>query len=368
MRIILLVILALHGLIHIMGFVKSVNPALIEQLHMPVPKVARIFWLLAAILFLVSAVLYFLKTECWWVPATVAIAVSQVLIVLSWHDARFGTIANLIILLPVIMGIMSSLPSSYGNVYKAEVKKRLHPGIDTTILTDTDIQVLPDIVQKYLRYTGAVGKPKVHNVRIVFNGSMKRNMESGWMNITSHQYNFFDQPARFFYIEAAVFGMPFDGLHLYRGSNATMQIKVASLFQVVDAKGEKMSHGETVTIFNDMCLMAPATLIDPRIHWEPVDPLTVKARFTNEPISITALLKFNEKGELVDFISNDRYYSENGKTYLDYQWSTPVRNYVEFNGRKVPSYGEAVWQTPGGKCTYARFDLKEIEYNCSEFK
>jgi hypothetical protein len=84
---------------------------------------------------------------------------------------------------------------------------------------------------------------------------MKRNIKSGWMNITSHQYNFFDELSRFFFIRAKMFGIPFDGLHVYAGNTATMQIKVASMFQVVDAKGEKMSHGETVTILNDMCFM-----------------------------------------------------------------------------------------------------------------
>jgi hypothetical protein len=31
-----------------------------------------------------------------------------------------------------------------------------------------------------------------------------------------------------------------------------------------------------VTMFNDMCLLAPVTLIDERIRWEPVDRLTAK--------------------------------------------------------------------------------------------
>jgi hypothetical protein len=30
-----------------------------------------------------------------------------------------------------------------------------------------------------------------------------------------------------------------------------------------------MSQSETVTLFNDMCIMAPATLVDAPIAWEP---------------------------------------------------------------------------------------------------
>jgi len=257
---------------------------------------------------------------------------------------------------------------NYRNTYETEVRKRLKPLPDPSILTPEEIQSLPEPVRKYLEFAGAVGKPKIQNVRVVFNGSMKRNRKSNWMAITSRQYNFFDEPSRLFYIRAKMFGIPFDGLHLYAGNTATMQIKVASVFQVVDAKGEKMSHGETVTVFNDMCCMAPATLIDKNIQWETIDAFTVKAAYTNDQIAVSAILKFNENGELQDFISNDRYYCEDGKTYLPYTWSTPVRNYIERNGRMVPSYGEAIWHMPDGDFCYARFDLEEIEYNCTDFR
>ena len=141
------------------------------------------------------------------------------------------------------------------------------------------------------------------------------------------------------------------------------------MFQVVDAKGDKMSHGETVTVFNDMCFMAPATLISKSIQWETIDSHTVKAHFTNGNIKVSAILKFNATGELVDFISEDRFYCEDGKTYLSYKWSTPIKNYIEIEGRKVPSYGEAIWHIRyEGEFCYAKFDLKEIEYNCMEFK
>ena len=65
---------------------------------------------------------------------------------------------------------------NYRNIYQTEVQKRLKPVSDPQILTSKDIQSLPEPVQKYLIYVGAVGKPKVHNVRVVFNGSMNK----GW--------------------------------------------------------------------------------------------------------------------------------------------------------------------------------------------
>lgn len=187
------------------------------------------------------------------------------------------------------------------------------------------------------------------------------------MKIHSQQYNFFDDPARLFYIRAKMFGIPFDGLHQYTGDHATMQIKVANLISVVDASGDKMDQGETVTMLNDMCLMAPATLIDTGITWREIDDLTVEARFTNRNQTIVATLYFNEAGAMTNFISNDRFLSSDGKEYLNYPWSTPVKNWQEINGRKIPTSGETIWQTPEGPFCYGRFDIGEIEYNLSEF-
>jgi hypothetical protein len=136
----------------------------------------------------------------------------------------------------------------------------------------------------------------------------------------------------------------------------------------VDARGVEMNQGETVTLFNDMCLLAPSTLIGGNIRWEPIDTSTVKARFTNKGNVITALLYFNDKGELINFVSDDRFYSKDGKTFKNYRWSTPVTGYKDVDGRKVASYGEAAWLIPEGKYSYTKFKLDEIEYNCKEYK
>lgn len=256
---------------------------------------------------------------------------------------------------------------SYSNLLRAEVEEGLKRYSNQSILTEEDIKHLPLPVQKYIRYTGAVGKEKLHNFRAVFKGGIKPNPDSDFLDFSSTQYNFIDQPTRAFYIKSKMYGVPFDGLHLYKGSSATMQIKVASLFQVADAKGPEMNKGETVTMFNDMCFLGPASLIDKNIKWETVDSLTVKAKFTNTENTITALLYFNDKGELIKFSSDDRYESADGKVYKNYTWTTPIKNYKEFNGRKVATYGEAIWHKPSGEFCYGKFNLAEIEYNCRGF-
>jgi hypothetical protein len=56
--------------------------------------------------------------------------------------------------------------------------------------------------------------------------------------------------------------------------------------------------------------------------------------------------------------------SADGKTYKNYPWSTPTRDYKDFGGRKVPGYGEAIWHMPEGEYCYGKFNLQMVEYNC----
>lgn len=166
-----------------------------------------------------------------------------------------------------------------------------------------------------------------------------------------------------------MFGIPVLGLHSYTAEGASMLIKAAGLITVLDSRGPEMRISDTTTLFNDMCFFAPATLIDNRIKWETVNSLTVKAIFENKGTKISALLYFNDKGELINFVSDDRYYTPLNGSSKKARWSTPIKDYRERNGLKLANYGEAIWQLPEGDYCYAKFtNIKEIEYNSKSFK
>jgi hypothetical protein len=192
-----------------------------------------------------------------------------------------------------------------------------------------------------------------------------REKGNDWFKFTSEQFNFIDSPTRLFFMKAKVKGLSTHGYHAYKKEDASILIKVLSLFPVVDIRAKEMYPTETVTYFNDLCLFAPSALIDKRISWKLIDKLSVKAIFTNNKTSISAILSFNEKGQLVNFISEDRYSIDDMKTY---PFSTPVNKYKSIYGYNLPTYGEATWQYPEGKFVYGEFNLKSIEYNVSQFK
>jgi hypothetical protein len=112
-----------------------------------------------------------------------------------------------------------------------------------------------------------------------------------------------------------------------------------------------------------MCVLAPSSLLDANVSWETLGPLKVRATFRNAGQTVSGTLLFNELGQLVNFYSDDRYMSSDGKRYERYRWSTPLRDYRDFGGTNLASHGDAAWALPTGEYVYGRFDLESVQYN-----
>jgi hypothetical protein len=365
MKITLTIVLVFHGIVHLLGFAKAFSLAPLSQLKNKVSKFNGILWLCASALYLLMALLLLTGNNSWTLLPMVALPISQYLIVISWKDSRWGSLVNTVILAAAITSYSSW---RFNSLYENEVRINLTQSFTQvdSLLSEFDLVELPQLVQNYIRYSGAVGKPKVRNFKVEFSGQIRKNEALEWMPFTSQQYNFVTTSTRLFFMNAVMKNLPVAGFHSFRNGQAAMDIRLLSLFKVQYQSGKEMGIAETVTFFNDMCCMAPATLIDKRIKWIEVGEHYVKAQFTNNNISISAKLYFNDKGELINFISNDRYAVQENNTMKQLPWSTPLKNYKDFNGHKLPAYAEAIYNYPQGSMTYGTFVLRNIEYNCKD--
>jgi hypothetical protein len=128
-----------------------------------------------------------------------------------------------------------------------------------------------------------------------------------------------------------------------------------------------MDEAETVTLFNDLCVFAPGALIDRGIQWREIDPHTVGASFMNGRHTSRAVLTFNDRGELTNFVADGRAAaSADGTSFTKMRWSTPLSDYREFGSHRLMARGEGIWHAPAGDYAYLRFDLDAIQYNVAE--
>ena len=105
----------------------------------------------------------------------------------------------------------------------------------------------------------------------------------------------------------------------------------------------------------------PTAFLGDNISWEEVDEESAKVTFTDHGKSVSARLFFDNAGRLTNLTAM-RYRESGGEFSLD-PWSTPILEYGEWSGLKIPSRGQAVWNLESGDLPYADLEITEVEFN-----
>lgn len=345
MRYVFAIILSLHGLIHLMGFANAFFSTSMEKQVLGISKPIGSLWLVVFILFIVSAT-QFLGNKKWFYLAFIAVLLSQILIILTWKDAKFGTLLNVFILIVAI--------SAYGtNQFKTMVKEESKAIIiknryfDTKVITKTDLINLPEIVQLWLINSGTLGKKVAETVQLKQTGMMRTKPNGKWMPFKATQYLNANDPS--FVWSTSVDAMPvitMIGRDKLVNGKGTMLIKLAGLFPVVNvSENEKINSGSMIRYLSEICWFPSAALKD-YITWESTDSNSAKATFTYNNETVSGIFTFTEKGELINFKAK-RYYGGEEDAKLE-TWLVETQSFKEFNGIKIPNKSEVTWQLDKG--------------------
>lgn len=278
-----------------------------------------------------------------------------------------GIFCGLLILVALLLVIryFTGTSSSYithQNRIKKEAFQKAVPNGSNQVITIEDLETLPPLIGNYLRYVGVVGKEQVTMFEATIEGDMKLDPTKEWAPIWVKQTTSLKQAIRLFYMTMSYSGLPINGLHHFEAGKASMVIKILDLIKVADNRGPYMNQAETVTYFNDLCIFAPSALLEADIVWEEIDDQSIKGTFTNEGISVSAILYFDQEGKLINFISNDRYAIEKDGSMVQVPWSTPLETYDDFHGYRLASKGKAIWHYPESDFCYIRMIIKDVAY------
>lgn len=158
-------------------------------------------------------------------------------------------------------------------------------------------------------------------------------------------------------------GIPFAVFHRYVDGAATFQVRLAGLIPIIDKSGPGITHDETVTMMNDVLVMAPAAVLDLPFTFETTGTASVRATYHNAGFTVSAVVTFNSEGDLVGFVSDDRSHDRDEGPAT---WSTPISGYREVDGIRVGTRGDANWIDASGEWTYGRFEVTSLAYNVRE--
>ena len=237
---------------------------------------------------------------------------------------------------------------------------------DSGVFTEEDITDLPQPVQKYFRYCGYLGAPKMSYMRAAFRDvDFVLDKEKPAIKIHYTQYDFVPGPNRIAYIDSSLYGVPFEGLDAYVAGAGSMKGVIAKLFILFDQTGEAMDRASLVTCLSE-CLLIPNMALQEYIVWEEIDDLHAKAAISYYGITAGGIFTFDENGEMLTFTTNDREAVAADGTSERVRWSAVCSNYAETNGIKKPTVLQAIWHYDDGDLLY--FDGKDvvIEYDTRE--
>lgn len=256
---------------------------------------------------------------------------------------------------------------SWNQTFRDKVERlfRAQQQTERKIITEEDIKDLPGPVQRYLRYTGVIGKERVSYVRLKQKGFMRPKPDAKWLPLEAEQYYTVDKPG-FIWMGRLTYAPLFtiSAQDMYQDGTGNMHIKMLSTITVTNAKGKVMDEATLMRFFNEMQWF-PTALVSDKIKWEAIDSGSARATMTDHGITVSAVFYFDDEGRLTNFVA-ERARDTGGGKLVKTKWSTPISGYKTFNDLRLPYKGEAIWHMESGEYSYGKIEITELEYDKPE--
>jgi len=229
-----------------------------------------------------------------------------------------------------------------------------------------DLEGLPEPVQRYFKYTLRDGQEHIRFVRLKQVGEFRMKENQPWMPIKAEQYFTTEDPAFIWRVKLTM--APFIGIEgrdMYYQGKGNMLIKLLSTITVADAAGSEMDISSLIRFLSEAPWFPTALLPSDYIEWKEIDSNSAQAVIKDNGYTASGIFTFNEKGEIIKFVTNDRYMEADGK-YFKEQWAGYYKNYQEIEGMKIPTEGEVEWNLSDKDLQYAKLKITDIQYNIAE--
>lgn len=218
----------------------------------------------------------------------------------------------------------------------------------------SQIDSLPEPVQRYFSHILKEGQPFISYVRIRHEGQFKADLKKGWMKIIGEQYATTEKPGFIWKGTTAIF----IAQDMYMADKGRLIVSLFSLINVVNAEGEQYNQGELLRWLGESILYPTNLLPSDKIKWFPIDDKAAKLTFQYNGLYLFFKITFNDIGEITE-METKRYMN---LTNLE-TWVIKVSDYKERNKVIIPTRFEVLWRLEKGDFSYAKFDITEIEYD-----
>lgn len=229
--------------------------------------------------------------------------------------------------------------------------------ISNKVFHKSQLDDLPEPVQRYFNHILKEGQPYISYARIKHDGQFKPGIDKGWINIKGEQYATTEKPGFIWKGTTAMFV----ARDMYISDKGRLIATLFSVYNVVDAKGEKYNEGELLRWLGESVLYPTNFLPGERLNWFPLDSNSAKLNFNYNGLSLFFKITFNEIGEITEMETKRYMGDDNLET-----WIIKATNYKELNNVIIPTAFDVLWRLDKGDLSYAKFNITKVDYNKPE--
>ena len=361
MRIAVSIVIVIHGIIHLFGFLKAFGFSEFNAISQPISKTFGILWLIAFLLFAVTLSLYLSYYRYWWIIAILAVILSQFLIISYWSDSKFGTILNLVILAAALIGFSTI---SFQKKVSTEISDLFTKSEKSgkIILTEQMLKGLPHPVKKWLCTSGIPGTEMIQHVYLEQEIQMLMKPEQkDWMKAEAKQYFSVEPPAFNWTIDLNMKpGLKVVGRDKFENGKGEMLIKLLSAIPMVNAKDSEKVDQATLQRYLAEIVWFPSAAISSYISWEPIDEYSAKATMNYKGTEGSGVFHFNKNGDFKKFVAM-RY--KDAKDAEPAEWTVTASETAIRNGIRIPVKSEVKWKLDESEWTWLKLEITDIKYN-----
>lgn len=327
-------------------------------MSLPVGPLSGVMWLISCCLLILSVVLFLLDKYSWSYVLALAVIMSQILIFISWQDAKYGTILNFVFL---SIAVISLSGHRFQSLCRKEVES-INDQANAIIVSENDIQLLPVILRKWIEKSGTLNHRNAKVVEVIQDVELKlKPDQEKWYRGRAEQFITYNPPAFHWKISLDMFPLVWmRGRDVYSENKASMLILIENILPMANIKNEeKLIQGSAIRYLAEVVLF-PYGALQKDIKWYPVNETTVQATFYQNGIPYSGVFHFNASGDFIRFESK-RFRGTGADAVLS-DWVITAGETIEIDGIFIPQTLEITWNLEGKNWTWYKLKIKTINF------
>lgn len=243
------------------------------------------------------------------------------------------------------------------------VLRELSIGSTSQFSIEGSILSCPEPVRAYLRKAMGDSKQLIHFARIKQVGEFRTSPDGEWSPSRADGHYLATKPG---FIWKARFGgsiipSKIAWLELLNGKGFG-SVKFLGLFTLLNPSGHEADTSLLTRYLMESIWFPTALLPSNLLRWNPIDDHRAEAVLHYGSIHVSAIFEFNENHDVIRIVTEDKY-RDFRSSFEKATFTLNCSDHADFDGMRIPSTVEFVWNLPKGDFSYGKYKIIHIEYD-----